>query len=730
MDRRKQPADRFYSAVLLTLSALLVLQPALRAATITVTGTADVLSSDGTCSLREAVTNANDDAAIYGDCAAGTGADTIVIPAGTFSLTLTDWEDWWVGDNTIGDLDLSDPDLTTLSGSGAAVTILDGVDSSRILHVLEGAFAALHGVTVQNGRERTGGGIFNQGTSSVSHSVISGNAQVYEQFGGGGGIANTGTLSIDNVTISNNWAADKGSTVGGGIDNFGAGTSLDPGVVTLTNSTVSGNTAGRGGAINNTGSGSMTISNTTISDNVTYGDGAGGIFNSARLTVRSSTISGNSANSGYGGGLYHHSGTTALTDSTVSGNVAWKVGGGIYSRSGTLELADCTLSGNSNSYSTFGGGISIGFRYSDSVTVTGTTLTGTASSTGSGIGVGNYGTFRLEDSIVTGYSNGSGIKNFGALTVSNSTVSNNSSSEFSEGGGISNHLNGHLTLTDSMISDNSATHDGGGILNQGEAQVTSSTISDNSATRGGGIFTGHGTGFPGSMTLTNSTLSGNAATASGGGLYNWFKDATLINSTVSGNSAASGGGIYNYFYEYWSGEYRGGTVTLIGSLVGHSTPDNCNNAPAPLLIDLGLNLADDTTCVTIPGTLTGLSPTLADNGGPTKTHALLDGSTAIDAAGNCSLGFDQRGACRLFPCDSGSFEHLGCPLLQLENQVITTEQTFNTCSTAFLGPRLVIDPPAGKLTVRAGCIIAVHDETLVTSGRGMDLGIDTSLLPP
>jgi len=109
--------------------------------------------------------------------------------------------------------------------------------------------------------------------------------------------------------------------------------------------------------------------------------------------------------------------------------------------------------------------------------------------------------------------------------------------------------------------------------------------------------------------------------------------------------ATAGGGIFNYT----------GTVTLTGSLVGNSpTGGNCFGTG---ITDGGGNLADDATCGTIPSTLTGLDPTLADNGGPTLTHSLLEGSSAIDAAGACGLFTDQRGFDRVDGlCDSGSFE--------------------------------------------------------------------------
>ncbi len=102
--------------------------------------------------------------------------------------------------------------------------------------------------------------------------------------------------------------------------------------------------------------------------------------------------------------------------------------------------------------------------------------------------------------------NGGGILNFGTLTVSHSTVSNNSATF---GGGIYNA--GTLMVSDSTVSNNSVGSDGGGINNSLTLIVSNSTVSNNSASsRGGGIFNGAST-----MTVSNSTITGNRANSNG-----------------------------------------------------------------------------------------------------------------------------------------------------------------------------------------------------------------------
>ena len=177
-------------------------------------------------------------------------------------------------------------------------------------------------------------------------------------------------------------------------------------------------------------------------------------------------------------------------------------------------------------------------------TVRAVTLSGLTISNGSatgpiwGGGILNHGTLTISNSSVsnnTANNDGGGIYSDGVLTVSSSTLSMNYAG-FS-GGGISNF--GKLTVSGSTLSGNSAAQGGGGIENQGTATVSGSTLSGNSAVQGGGIYDGSGT-----LTVSSSTLSGNSA-VQGGGIYNYHGVLTVSGSTLSGNVASSsGGGIY------------------------------------------------------------------------------------------------------------------------------------------------------------------------------------------
>lgn len=230
--------------------------------------------------------------------------------------------------------------------------------------------------------------------------------------------------------------------------------------------------------------------------------------------------------------------------------------------------------------------------------------------------------------------------NFSAA-ISGVTIANgNLPTDF--GGGILNL--GALTLANSTISGNSAGSGGGGIQNNGNGlAIIKVTISGNSSGTGGGF---HNTS---TATIANSTISGNMATSgNGGGIYN-TGTVTTTNSTITENSASGNGG----------GVYRGsGTVNARNTIIANNTATTGFDVYGQVNSQ-GYNLIRSTDDMTIVGTTTGnqvnvdplLGP-LQDNGGPTRTHALLSSSPAIEGGQSSGSTTDQRGFAR--PVDSPS----------------------------------------------------------------------------
>ena len=237
----------------------------------------------------------------------------------------------------------------TLDGGG--MLTVDGNGAHRVFSVLERVTAELVAFTVANGREseEDGGGIRNEGTLTLTNSTVSGSSAGRDTgcrtddpnllCSEGGGIWNAGTLTLIESTVSGNSAP------------FGGGISNRRGSLTIIDSDVLANSAegcrgaaavlcsGGGGVWNE---GTLTMSNTTVSGN--SADWGAGLYNRGVPTLTSSTFSGNSA--GFDGGGLLNFGTLTLIDSTVADNVAGQSGGGIANEAGTLQLTNSTLSGN------------------------------------------------------------------------------------------------------------------------------------------------------------------------------------------------------------------------------------------------------------------------------------------------------------------------------------------------------------------------------------------------
>jgi CSLREA domain-containing protein len=420
-------------------------------------------------------------------------------------------------------------------------------------------------------------------------------------------------VTLNGLTVTGGRVNGGTAPVGAGIQNFEA--------LTVRNSSVTHNLAdestygnGSGGGIHSFGT--LTVINSQISENTFDGGfesdgGGGGIYSLGTLTVINSTITRNrsTGNYDYGGGGIAVKGSATILQSIISDNTlssgpsSQASGAGIVGR-GSLSIFDSVISGNRAGSGVVGGGIS------------------------------SYGTLVLTNSTVTGnsagdyYASGGGIYATGDTFILRSTISNNSALSDNFGrsyhGGI-DHARGMLSIVDSTVSGNQASFGSGGISTyESSVEIINSTISGNQVLNEEDFLPGRG-GISvlrnSTVTISNSTITNNAAPSTGSGVFVLYADSVTVNvasSIIAGNAGSDvdfSPGSANPFVS------QGNNLIGTGNAVGT------------------FNKATDITGVTDPG----LAP-LADNGGPTQTHAILATSPAFNGGRNpLGLGNDQRG---------------------------------------------------------------------------------------
>jgi len=461
----------FLAGTIALLCTAMASAPGIHAAALIVTSTAD----SGVGSLRDTIAAASDGNTIQFDAALN--GQTITI---TSELVI---------DKSIT-ISGPGPDLLTVgqasNGHPAALRTLaetqpnvlavwkvpDAPEGFRIFHILPGQIVLIEGLTISGAFfGGLGGGILNeQATLTVNNCAVERNLA----FSGCGiySDGSTAILTIVNSTVTLNTV--NGGGAGGGIYN-------DGGMMTMTGSTVDGNSAhsapfANGGGIVN--GGTMEISQSTISGNFA-GYTGGGILNGGALTITDSIVSGNHAGtiapgSGTGGGIYNIGGgsaTLTITNCTISGNEASGknsgTGGGIRSDR-PLTITNSTVSGNFANRD--GGGISTGGS-SATLTITNSTVSGNrANQDGGGIHNGNSGTLEIGNTILNAGASGANIFNNGGNL---SSLGYNLSSD--NGGGF-------LTATGDQINTNPLL---GPLQNNGGPTFTHALLTDSPALNAG-----------------------------------------------------------------------------------------------------------------------------------------------------------------------------------------------------------------------------------------------------
>lgn len=353
----------------------------------------------------------------------------------------------------------------------------------------------------------------------------------------------------------------------------------------------------------------------------------GAIYTDKILTVRDCLITQNHATN-RGGGIYsnHGYGELNVIDTTFLLNSAVHSGGAIRAGDRRVTITGSSFEKNSAQY---GGALAASAFYiiGSEVSISDSTFFENSASFNGGAIYLSEGTPKIESSEIarnTASLRGAGIYTQSAsVSITGSTLSEN---QAVDGGGGVYLVDGNLQLRESTVTGNFAGSTGGGIHSTGDLTIYNSTISGNNTDgTGGGVYQTVGLGgwqtgvvsvsasvadsvfrpdTPNELTIVNSTITGNHAAESAGGIFSSAETFELANSIVAGNSAASHAQI--------SGVYSSGINIIQDSIEG--------------LID----------------------PVLRDNGGPTKTHALLPGSSARNAGDNAAaidagLIHDQRG---------------------------------------------------------------------------------------
>lgn len=318
---------RLFAVALAALSSLLIYEPLLQAATITVNGSGDTAADDGVCTLREAI-----DAAVSnlpsGDttgtpCTAGDDIDeTITFNIAQTGPTITLTSGLFIQDDIGVTIQGPGAGSLTVDGNGTAGRVFafdDGITSGST------AIFEISGLTITGGE---GGVALTDGTSQLTldgvaiiQNTLTGDGAGVLSDDSNGGTTGSPTLVVKNSTIKGNTS----SANGGGIACFNGST------VTIENSTIAGNSSGaNGGGILNSGGSAMTILKSTIFDNTTGISGTptgGGIQNEgalSSLTITNSTLSDNQSD-GDGGGINNTGdGTTTVTllNVTITRNTA------------------------------------------------------------------------------------------------------------------------------------------------------------------------------------------------------------------------------------------------------------------------------------------------------------------------------------------------------------------------------------------------------------------------
>lgn len=479
----------------------------------------------------------------------------------------------------------------------------------------------------------SGGAVYSEGAAltSLSSSTFSENQASQD---GGGVCFKSGRIRLVGCPFVANQAGRDGGAV-----------YLGTGSVEITDcSFVTNQGIGNGGAVFN--SGSCTISSTPMANN-TAANG-GGLYNLGQTSLWGLTVSSNRASGGLGGGVFN-SGDLIISDTTVRANSSAApflssggsagLGGGIFSRNGNIAATNSTFSGNIASGS-HGAAAIAGLPGTMGQPGNGGGATSLASTESAGFSKGGQ----------VGRGGGYGNDPDGSQSFSGAPGQNGGFGGGGGGGGGGVGVFVHFTDGSEWWGGGAGGAGGHGGFGGGDGglgepggPMNGRYYGNGGASGGGGGGAGLGGGVfleNGAMTLVNCTIAENRVAGGlggqpngqpgrgiGGGLFNYQASVRIVNTLVAENHADSSPDLY--------GAFLSAGFNLIGRNEGAT----------------GLSIND------YQNVAANLGP-LQDNGGPTFTHALLQGSLAVD--GGTSDGApvtDQRGIARpRARCDIGAFQ--------------------------------------------------------------------------